>query len=78
MNCYMAGWFALVSRKLFPQPAHYESYAQLAEQVIKATLTEHKLSAETFAQVRAKFNRHLTPRGVDFHTTIRVDLLKKN
>ncbi len=73
-----AGGFALVAQKFFLQPVHYESFAQFEEQVIKVTHTEHKLSDETFAQVRSKFNRHLTAHGADFHTTIRVDLLKKS
>ena len=72
-----AGGFVLVAQKFFLQPVLFESFAQFEEQVIKVTHTEHKLSDETFEQVRSKFNRHLTAKGVDFHTTIRVDLLKK-
>lgn len=72
------GRFSLESQKFFLQPVHYESFAQFEEQVIKVTHTERKLSDAIFEQVRSKFNRHMTANGVDFHTTIRVDLLRKS
>lgn len=68
---------ALVAQKFFLQPMHFTNFAQYEEQVLKVTHTEHKLSAETYEKVRAKFSEHMTQGGAEFHMPIRVDLLRK-
>jgi len=72
-----AGRLALVAQTFFLQPMHFADFAQYEEQVLKVTHTEHKLSAETYEKVRAKFNEHMTRDGAAFHMPIRVDLLRK-
>jgi len=73
-----SGLLALATQKFFLQPMHFENFSQFEEQVLKVTHTEHRLSPELYAEVRSKFNRHMTPDGADFHMPIRVDLLKRD
>lgn len=70
-----SGQLTLVSQTFFLQPVHYESFEQFEAQVIEVTHTDHKLSAATLENVRAKFGEHMTREGVSFYTPIRVDLL---
>jgi len=72
-----SGHLALVQQKFFLQPMHFTDFAHYEEQVLKVTHTEHRLSAETYEQVRARFNGHMTLDGATFHMPIRVDLLVK-
>lgn len=72
-----SGKLALQSQTFFLQPMHFADFAQFEAQVLKVTHTEHKLSAETYDRVRAKFNSYMTREGATFHMPIRVDLLQK-
>jgi SAM-dependent methyltransferase len=72
-----SGQLALAAQTFFLHPAHFADFGQFEEQVIKVTHTEHKLSAQTFEKVRARFNEHMTQDGVTLYTQIRVDLLQK-
>lgn len=69
--------FALVTQKFFLSAMHFENFKQFEDQVLKVTHTEHQLSPGLLEEVRAKFNKHMTPYGADFQTPIRVDLLRK-
>lgn len=73
-----SGQLVLESQKFFQQPVHFVNFEQFEEQVLKVTHTEHRLSVETFENVRSKFNRHMTQEGANFHMPIRVDILKKS
>lgn len=72
-----SGRLALVTQNFFLQPMRFENFAQYEEQILKVTHTEHKLSAETHAKVREKFNSYMTHEGALFRMPIRVDVLKK-
>ncbi len=72
-----SGRLRLVAQRFFLQPMHFDDFAQFEEQVLKVTHTEHKLSEQTYQQVRSRFNAHMTPAGADFQMPIRVDLLSK-
>ena len=72
-----SGCLELVEQKFFLQPMHFENFGQFEEQVLKVTHTEHRLSAETYEQVRAKFNGFMAADGATFHMPIRVDLFRK-
>jgi SAM-dependent methyltransferase len=72
-----SGRLELVSQTFFLQPASFADFGQFEQQVLNVTHTEHRLSAETLEQVRARFQRHHTPEGVTFHIPIRIDLLRK-
>jgi len=67
----------LVTQKFFLNPMHFEDFAQFEQQVLKVTHTDHKLSPQTLEEVRAKFERHMTANGADFHMPIRVDLFSR-
>lgn len=71
-----SGKFSLELQQFFLQPMHFENFDQFAAQVIGVTHTEHRLSPELFAQVRASFERHMAGDGAHFLMPIRVDLLK--
>jgi SAM-dependent methyltransferase len=71
-----SGRLKLVAQKFFLNPMHFEDFAQFEQQVLKVTHTDHKLSAEVLHEVRAKFDRHMTANGADFHMPIRVDLFR--
>src|SRR5574340_392132 len=72
-----SGLLALVTQRFFLQPMAFADFGRFEEQVLKVTHTEHKLSAETFEEVRSKFNGQMTREGATFHMPIRVDLLVK-
>ena len=72
-----SGCLELVEQKFFLQPMHFENFGQFEEHVLKVTHTEHRLSAETYEQVRAKFNGFMAADGATFHMPIRVDLFRK-
>lgn len=67
----------LVQQKFFLQPAHFDSFSQFENQVLKVTHTEHRLSPALFEEVRTRFNRHLSPTGAEFLAPMRIDLFTK-
>ena len=73
-----SGQFTLISQTFFSQPSHFENFDQLEKQVIQVTHTNHRLSSALLDEVRAAFNKHMTPEGAHFKTPIRVDLLRKS
>ena len=70
-----SGRLKLLGQKFFLQPMHFESFHQFDARVLNVTHSEHKLSPELYEEVRLNFNKHMTPKGVDFYIPIRVDLL---
>ena len=72
-----SGLLEMVRQKFFLQPMHFADFAQFEQQVLKVTHTEHRLTADTYEKVRAKFNAQMTRDGADFLMPMRSDLLKK-
>lgn len=72
-----SGRLSLVKQHFFQQPMHFDSFEHFEDQVLKVTHTDHKLAPETYAEVRSRFNKHMTSNGADFHMPIRIDLLRK-
>ncbi|NMM26107.1 MAG: class I SAM-dependent methyltransferase [Glaciimonas sp.] len=72
-----AGLFDLVEQKFFLSPLRYRDFAQFEDTVIKVTHSQHQLTAKLEAEVRDKFNAHMTAEGAGFLAPIRVDLLRK-
>ena len=68
----------LVTQRFFLQPMHFEDFRAFENQVLMATHTDHKLSAELLDEVRLKFNKHMSPTGATFQMPIRIDLLSKS
>lgn len=71
------GLFNLVEQRFFLSPLHYRDFVQFEEKVIKVTHTRHQLTAALRAEIRNKFNAHMTADGARFLAPIRVDLLRK-
>ena len=71
------GGLTLVGQTFFDPRRHFDDFAQFEQQVLQVTHTAHRLSAETYAAVRAAFMRHMTPDGVNFSSPMRVDLLSR-
>ncbi len=72
-----SGQLVLAGQKFFLQPMHFADFAQFEDQVLRVTHTEHRLSDETYDEVRTRFNGYMTAGGASFHMPIRVDLLRK-
>lgn len=68
---------SLVSQTFFLQPMHFDDFSQFENRILKVTHTDHSLSPALHDAVRAKFDRHMTTGGVNFHMPIRVDLFRK-
>jgi SAM-dependent methyltransferase len=73
-----SGRLTLVTQRFFLQPMHFADFGHFEQQVIKATHTEHRLSAETLEKVRSKFQGYMTPDGATFQMPIRVDLFRES
>jgi len=68
--------FELLQQKFFLSPMHFDDFAQFEERILNVSHTDHSLSPELYAEVRSRFEKHMTPAGADFQMPIRVDLLK--
>ena len=71
------GRFRLVRQRFFSTPGHFDSFEQFEERIIRVTHTDHRLTAELHAEVRRKFETHMTAIGADFSNPLRVDILRK-
>ena len=69
---------SLSSQTFFLQPMHFEDFSQFENRILQVTHTDHTLSPALYDSVRARFNQHLSPGGVNFHMPIRVDLFRKD
>ena len=61
----------------FTAPVHYKGFDQFEQITIRATHTHHDLSPELLAEVRRRFEKHLTPEGAKFMRPMRVNLMRK-
>ena len=62
----------------FMAPVEFRDFDDFAERVIHATHSHHALSAELLAQVRARFEAHMTADGAKFVRPMRVNLMRKS
>ena len=69
--------FELVEEIFFNTPVKFQDFAEYERMVIGVTHTRHHLTQEVYAEVKARFEHHLTPTGVEFAMPMRVDLLQK-
>lgn len=72
-----SGLFELVSQTFFRARVRYRDFAEFDKKVLQVTHTEHCLSPELLAQVKAKFESSMGPDGARFLAPFRVDLLRK-
>ena len=71
------GLLQSVSQTFFLAPVAFASFAEFEQQVIRATHSNHVLTAAMLAEVRARFASFAGPQGVQFEQPIRVDLLRR-
>jgi ubiquinone/menaquinone biosynthesis C-methylase UbiE len=72
-----SGALQLVEQIFFRAPFAFRDFAEFEQLVLGVTHTQHRLSTEVLAEVRRRFEAHLTPEGAQFGQPIRVDLLRK-
>jgi len=72
-----SGLFELASETFFLSPMHFDDFADFDQKILKVTHSDHSLSPELHAKVKAKFDAHMSPEGANFPMPIRVDLLRK-
>ena len=67
----------LVEQRFFLAPVYYRDFAEFERDVIRATHSNHRLSAVQVENVRERFLNHVGPDGAIFNMPTRVDLLRK-
>ncbi|KAB2924503.1 MAG: methyltransferase domain-containing protein [Dechloromonas sp.] len=72
-----SGLLQLERQLFFSTRSHFDDFVQFDQRMIRVTHADHRLSPELYAQVRERFEAHLTPAGATFYPPQRVDLLKK-
>lgn len=72
------GTLALVKQYFFDTRSFFENFDQFDRRMIRVTHSNHVLSPELYAQVKARFESFLGPQGVTFLNPQRVDLLRKH
>ncbi len=72
-----SGQLNLVKQYFFQTRSAFDDFAAFDQRMIRATHSNHSLSAETYAEVEQRFSAHLTPEGATFYPPQRVDLLQK-
>lgn len=71
------GPLLLKEERFFTTRSQFDDFAQFDARMIRVTHSNHALSPALYAEVREKFEAHLTPQGVTFINPQRVDLLQK-
>jgi len=72
-----SGLFALTSQTFSLAPNHFQDVPECETRILNVTHTQHRLTPELDAAVKAKFESHMSPEGAKFVMPIRVDLLRK-
>ena len=73
-----SGQFDLVNEVFFLSTTRFKDFADFERRLIRATHTEHRLSADTHAEVERRFAQcNSSSGGVRFEVPMRVDLLRK-
>jgi len=71
------GPLVLKEERFFNTRSQFDDFAQFDARMIRVTHSNHQLSPALYAEVKEKFEAHLTPQGVTFINPQRVDLLQK-
>lgn len=71
------GPLRLKEERFFTTRSQFDDFAAFDTRMIRVTHSNHDLSPALYAEVREKFEAHLTPQGVTFINPQRVDLLEK-
>lgn len=71
------GDFALKDELFFNTPNHFVDFAEFEQRIINVTHTDHQLETGLMQEVKAAFDKYMTPDGAHFENPVRVDLLEK-
>src|SRR5688572_11490861 len=66
-----------VERREFLAPRDFRDYDDFVEKIVRVTHTDHAYTDEVAAEVRARFERFLSPSGVRFLQPMRVDFMRR-
>jgi len=72
-----SGAWEQVTEHHFNMPVDYRDFADFEQRMIGVTFLDHRLDAATLAEVRARFEPHMTPTGAHFVRPMRVNLLRR-
>ncbi|GAB6042410.1 class I SAM-dependent methyltransferase [Endothiovibrio diazotrophicus] len=72
-----SGTLELAGQHFFQTVSLFADFAQFEERILNVTHTDHDLAPELHAEVKRRFEAHLTADGARFLTPIRVDLLRR-
>lgn len=61
----------------FEMPRRFADFDDFARQTVDVTFAQRHLDAATRAEVRARFEAHMTPEGARFTQPMRVNLLRR-
>lgn len=65
------------SEHFFDMPAHYAGIDDFVAKHVEVTHSEKNYTPEIAAEVRRRFEAHMTPRGADFPKPMRVNFLRR-
>ena len=66
-----------VEEKLFDTPLAFRDFDDFFTRIVKVTHSDHTLAGERLAEVKRRFERHVTAEGARFVRPMRVNLLRK-
>lgn len=72
-----SGQLVLRKQLFFNVRNYFSDFDEFDRRMVQVTHTDHRLSEETYARVRNRFESFMTPTGATFYTPQRVDLLEK-
>ena len=62
---------------VFDTPLAFRNFSDFCERIVGATHATHDLDGQTLAEVKRRFDRHMTPQGARFVREMRVDVLHR-
>ena len=71
------GVLAWLGATVFDMPLAFRDFADFHDRIVRVTHSSHDLDAATLAEVRRRFDRHMTPQGARFIREMRVDVLRR-
>ena len=71
------GVLARLGETVFDMPLAFRDFADFHDRIVRVTHSSHDLDAATLAEVRRRFDRHMTPQGARFIREMRVDVLRR-
>lgn len=61
----------------FDTPLAFRDFDEFFQRIVKATYADHTLAGDQLAEVKQRFERNATPKGVRFVQPMRVNVLRK-